>query len=129
MSIRITRTVSPHPGAGRAPIEGDASVVDDDPALVFVRIYRAAYAIAETYEPGVIDAGIYPYPDVRPWSARGITPSPKSLASPQVQHYAHVYENACSRQAWELKLTGSRYRITFDTLDAAFSIAWTLEFV
>lgn len=127
MPIRITRAVTPHPGTGPAPIAGEVNVVDAAPALVFVRIYRCAYVIAETHAPGVIDADFYPPPDAEPWSVRGIAPSAKSLAQPQVQHYRGNYENACSKHAWRLGLTGSRYRITFDTFDAGFSVVWTLE--
>lgn len=127
MPIRIIRTVTAHPGAEPAPVADETSVVDDEPGLVFVRIYRSAYAIAETHACGVIEADLYPQPDAEPWSVRGVTPSAKSLTHPHVRQYPGNYENACSKQAWQLRLTGSRYRIQFDTLDAGFSVFWTLE--
>lgn len=127
MSIRITRTAAPHTGAGLPPISDDISVVDAAPALVFVRIYRAAYSIAATVAPGSIDAGIYPSPDGAPWSQRGITPGEKCLGAPHVQHHDPVRECVYSQQAWALALPGSRYRMQFETYDAGFIITWTLE--
>lgn len=125
MPIRITRSVKPHRGAGPAPISDEISVVDDGPGLVFVRIYRSAYAIAAEIQPAWMDAGRYPLPDGLPWSKREITLTAKGHA--QVQQLEYLREYAYSERAWLLRKPGSRYWMQLETMDAGFVVTWTLE--
>ncbi|MDJ0363118.1 hypothetical protein [Rhodococcus sp. H29-C3] len=105
---------------------------------MFIGLYRRALALAEGADADadadadaaiVIDAGFYPPPPGERWSARGIEPAPKQAENRQVRHYPRPLRTPAPRTPGSSARSAVGTAYGPDTLDAGFTLDWTLEFV
>lgn len=119
MSIRVTCEVQHDAGgSGPRPAPYVRECEGEDPTEPWLACVREAYALHEI-QPLWIEAGTYPVPDGLPWSARGIEPKDAPYES----------EVWYSVEAWRQRRSGSRYQVLAETMDAGFSVTWTLEII